>query len=95
MKTFNIGDLRGRLSTLMKHVRDGEEVLVCDRNRPVAQIVPCYLEDRSEQERRLAARGVLMPPMKQRPPSVSWPQPPGKVSDKTMRRVLREERENR
>jgi prevent-host-death family protein len=95
MKTVNISDLKARLSAHIQAVRDGEEVLVCDRNQPVARIVPCQLEDRSEQERRLVARGVLTPPLKKRPVSVSWPEPPGNVSDKTMAQVWREERESR
>jgi prevent-host-death family protein len=95
MRTVNISDLKARLSAHIQLVRDGEEVLVCDRNKPVARIVPCHLEDLSEQERRLAARGVLTPPLKRRAASVSWPKPPGRVSDKAMEQVLREERENR
>ncbi len=95
MKTVNISDLKAHLSAHIQLVRDGEEVVVCDRNQPVARIVPCHLEDRSEQEQRLVARGILAPPLKRRPPSASWPQPPGKVSDKAMARVWREERENR
>ena len=95
MRTVNISDLKAQLSAHIQLVRDGEEVLVCDRNKPVARIVPCCLEDRSEQEQRLVARGVLMPPLKKRPASVSWPEPPGNVSDKAMEQVWREERESR
>ena len=95
MKTVNISDLKAQLSSHIQLVRDGEEVLVCDRNQPVARIVPCCLDDRSEQERRLVARGVLTPPLKRRPPTVSWPQPPGNVSDEAMERLWREERDNR
>jgi prevent-host-death family protein len=95
MRTVNIGDLKARLSAHIQLVRDGEEVLVCDRNQPVARIVPCHLEDRSEQEQRLVARGVLAPPLKKRPASRSWPEPPGNVSDKAMEQVWREERERR
>jgi prevent-host-death family protein len=95
MRTVNISDLKARLSAHIQVVRDGEEVLVCDRNQPVARIVPCHLEDRSEQERRLVARGVLTPPLKKRPASRSWPEPPGNVSDKAMEQVWREERESR
>jgi hypothetical protein len=61
----------------------------------VARIVPCHLEDLSEQERRLAARGVLSPPLKRRPTTISWPEPPGNVSDEVMEQVLWEERESR
>lgn len=94
MRTVNISDLKARLSAHIQLVRDGEEVLVCDRNRPVARIVPCHLENRSEQERRLVARGVLTPPLKKRPASATWPEPPGNVSDKAMEQVWREERES-
>jgi prevent-host-death family protein len=92
MKTVNIGDLKAKLSAHIQMVRDGEEVLVCDRSKPVARIVPCNVDDRSDQERRLIARGVLVPPLKKRSPSAAWPQPPGNVSDETMEQVWREER---
>ena len=95
MKTVNISALKARLSAHIRIVRDGEEVLVYDRKRPVARIVPCHLEDHSEQEQRLVARGVLSPPLKRRPASVSWPEPPGNVPDEAMEQVWREERENR
>jgi len=95
MRTVNISDLKARLSAHMRLVRDGEEVLVCDRNQPVARIVPCPMEDRSEQERRLVARGVLTPPLKKRPVSAAWPAPPGSASDKAMEQLWREEREGR
>ncbi len=95
MRTVNISDLKARLSAHMRLVRDGEEVLVCDRNQPVARIVPCHMEDRSEQERRMVARGVLTPPLKKRPVSAAWPAPPGSVSDKAMEQLWREERESR
>lgn len=49
-------------------------------------------EDCSDQERRLIARDVLVPPLKRRSATVAWPQPPGNVSDKTMERVWSEER---
>jgi prevent-host-death family protein len=95
MRTVNISDLKAQLSAHIQLVRDGEEVLVCDRNKPVARIVPCRLEGHSEQEQRLVARGVLTPPLKKRPASVSWPQPPGNIPDEVMEQVWREERESR
>ena len=95
MRTVNISDLKAQLSAHIQLVRDGEEVLVCDRNRPVARIVPYRLADHSEQEQRLIARGVLTPPLNKRPASVSWPEPPGNISDEVMEQVWREERESR
>jgi prevent-host-death family protein len=95
MKAVNISDLKARLSAHIQLVREGEEVLVCDRNQPVARIVPCNLEGHSEQERRLVARGVLVPPLRRRPASVTWPDPPGNISDKVMEHVWQKERESR
>jgi prevent-host-death family protein len=95
MKRVNISDLKAQLGAHIQRVRDGEEVLVCDRNKPVARIVPIHLEDYSEQEQRLIARGVLTPPLKKRSPSASWPEPPGNVSDEVMERTWREERDSR
>jgi prevent-host-death family protein len=94
MRKVNISDLKARLSAHIQLVKDGEEVLVCDRNKPVARIVPCLLTDHSR-EQRLVARGVLTPPLKKGPASVSWPAPPGNVSDEVMEQLRREEREGR
>ena len=95
MKTVKIGDLKAQLSAHLRLVREGEEVLVCDRRQPVARMVPVRLEDRSAQEQRLIARGVLAPPLKRRPRSRPWPEPPGNVSDRVCQQVWREERAGR
>jgi prevent-host-death family protein len=95
MRAVNISDLKARLSAHIQLVRDGEEVLVCDRNKPVARIVPLQVEGDSEQAQRLMARGVLTPPLKKRPVSASWPQPPGKVADDVMEQLWWAERESR
>ena len=95
MRTVNIADLKARLSAYIQHVRDGEEVLVCERNQPVARIVPCRLENHDEQEKRLIARGVLTPPLKTRRRTAPWPQPPGSVSAEVMAQIWQEEREGR
>lgn len=92
MRTVNISDLKAQLSAHIQIVRDGEEVMVCDRGKPVARIVPCRVEELSEQERRLVARGVLTPPLKNRL-GRAWPEPPGNVSDEVMEKVWREERQ--
>ena len=39
-RTVKIGDLRDQLSAHLRRVRRGEEVIVMDRDRPVARIVP-------------------------------------------------------
>jgi antitoxin (DNA-binding transcriptional repressor) of toxin-antitoxin stability system len=77
MRTVNMSDLEAQLGAHIQLVRDGEEVLVCDRNKPVARIAPCHLEGTSQQDQRLIAPGVLTPPLRKRPASVSWPDSPG------------------
>ena len=93
MRTVNIAELKAHLSAHIRRVRAGEEVMICDRNQPVARLVPCQLEDYSEHEKRLIARGVLTPPLKRRRPSSSWPKPAGNIPDGVMDRIWEEERE--
>ena len=93
MRTVNIAKLKATLSQNLRRVRAGEEVLVCDRNKPVARIISCALGNESEQESRLIARGILTPPRKGKPASL--PQPPGDVSDEVMMRIWGQEREGR
>jgi prevent-host-death family protein len=95
MRTVNISDLKARLSAHLQFVRNGEEVLVCDRNKPVARIIPCPTDDEPERERRLIARGILTPPLKKQRSPVSWPNPPGNISDEVMEKLWQEEREDR
>ena len=40
MKRVMISELRNRLSEFLDHVRAGGRVLVLDRDRPVAEIIP-------------------------------------------------------
>ena len=40
MKTVMIADLKNRLSAYLREVRGGEEILVADRDTPVARLVP-------------------------------------------------------
>lgn len=59
---MNIGALKANLSAHIRRVIDGEELLACDRNGPVARIIPIVAGDWSEQEERLIRRGVLRAP---------------------------------
>ena len=62
---MKISELKANLSAHLRRVSDGEEVVVCDRNRPIARIVPLDSSEYSERELRLIAKGVLQP--RQRP----------------------------
>lgn len=93
MRTVNIAELKASLSAHIRRVRAGEEVIICDRNQPVARLVPCRLQEQSEREKQLIARGVLIPPRNKKP--VRLPKPVGNVPDGVMERIWQEEREDR
>lgn len=59
MKTVNIGTLKNQLSAYLKYVQSGEEVVVRDRNKPVARILPFRGPDLSAEEEQLVAAGIL------------------------------------
>jgi antitoxin (DNA-binding transcriptional repressor) of toxin-antitoxin stability system len=62
MRTVKIGELKAKLSAHIQYVKNGEEVLILDRNTPVARLVAVSpVEDADAQERRLIAKGVLIP----------------------------------
>lgn len=74
-----IRELRADLSRLLKRVREGEEIVVTDRGKPVARIVP--MDGRRKIDRLIAA-GLVTPAPK------PWNGPPprpvkvvGTVSD--------------
>jgi prevent-host-death family protein len=60
MKSVNIAELKNRLSLYLKEVKAGEEILVRDRDRPVARIVPLtHALDQDDELLVLAARGKI------------------------------------
>ena len=93
MKTVNIAELKSQLSAHLRIVQEGGEVVVCDRKKPIARIVPIDPAHHSEQEQRLIARGVLAPA--RRGGSGVLSKPAGKVTDTAMEQVWREERGRR
>ena len=63
MRTTNIAELKNNLSSFLADVKLGEEILISDRNKPFAKIVPLYnASDFSAEELALAAAGILRLP---------------------------------
>lgn len=98
MKTVQIGDLKNHLSAHLRDVRRGEEIIVRDRNEPVARIIPYVPESIEEQEKLLIARGILRPP--KNPPKDRqkfweefWAMPSADLDNKAAKRAILEERE--
>ena len=61
MQHASITEARNGFSSLLRHVRQGETVLITDRGRPVARLEPC-LASEDPRIARLEAEGVLSPP---------------------------------
>jgi len=57
--TVGVRELRQNLSAALARVRAGERLIVTDRNRPVAQLVP--LDDEQSRLARLVAEGRVIP----------------------------------
>jgi prevent-host-death family protein len=97
MRTAKISELKAKLSAHIEFVKNGEEVLIFDRNTPVARLVPAGpVEDYDERTRRLIAKGILTPPKSPRALGEPWPAPTGPmISNEVMEQVWREERDGR
>jgi antitoxin (DNA-binding transcriptional repressor) of toxin-antitoxin stability system len=97
MRTVKIGELKAKLSAHIQFVKNGEEVLILDRDKPVARLVSAEVGgDEDGRIKRLVAKGVLTPPKVSRKEGETWPDPPGPmISREVMEQVWREERDGR
>jgi len=96
MRSVNIADLKNNLSRYLSEVRRGEEVLVKDRNKPIARIVPLEPEEKGEAElQELIAQGSARPPRSSEAlPESFWKQPLPKA-DIDLLDLIREDRDGR
>ena len=98
MRTAKISELKAKLSAHIQYVNNGEEVLILDRNTPVARLVSAGPEEvYGERERRLIAKGILTPPRDPGNKAAFIPVPAGDrpISQAVMDQVWEEEREDR
>jgi prevent-host-death family protein len=96
MRTANIGTLKNQLSAYLRYVRNGEEVIVCDRNVPVARILP-LADDASltslkigltEEETRLASTRKIRPPKRKMDWEAFWALSRPSVSDEAVQEAI-------
>ena len=59
MRTVNIAELKNRLSAYLNRFKNGEEIIVRDRDVPFARIVPLRSEDLGADRLKLTAEGRL------------------------------------
>lgn len=93
MLTVNIAELKNNLSAYLEQVKNGEELIVKDRNRPVARLVPLMAgEDLDAEEADLVAAGLMRLPFKEKSNDfLALPAPRVKIED--IQAVIRAERD--
>jgi prevent-host-death family protein len=92
MRSVNIAELKNSLSAYLRLVRDGEEVVIRDRNRAIARIVPIEAAGDEEEERRLVAAGLLR--LGEGPIEDSfWDLPAPRVAGDKVQQALQEDRD--
>jgi prevent-host-death family protein len=89
MRSVNIGTLKNQLSSYLRYVQKGEEIVVHDRDKPVARIIPFRAPSVSEEEAYLASIGVLKLPEQEMDWEAFWKLPRPTVSDKAAREAIR------
>jgi len=62
MRSVNVAELKNQLSKYLTFAKSGEEVVIRDRNLPVAKLVPFSAEAASEEELLLVAAGRMRLP---------------------------------
>jgi prevent-host-death family protein len=92
MRTVNIGELKNQLSAYLQYVRNGEEVVVKDRNMPVARILPITADALAEHEAQLVASGVITLPVEKMRWDEIFSEPGEDVSEEVLAEAVRESR---
>ncbi len=62
MRSVNVAELKNRLSKYLRFAKGGEEIVIRDRNLPVAKLVPFSTDEGSEEELLLVAAGKMRLP---------------------------------
>jgi antitoxin (DNA-binding transcriptional repressor) of toxin-antitoxin stability system len=95
MRTVNIGVLKNQLSAYLQLVRKGEEVVVRDRNKPIARILPFTAAEVADADFDLeahAAHLIATGQMKEAEQEMDWEAfwalPAGNVSDEAVKEAI-------
>ena len=92
MKTVNIAELKNRLSSYLNEVRAGEEIVVRDREVPIARIIPLPAAGSEEVRRKLAAAGRVRLGDGKPLGREFWKMPAPKITAGDAQRLVDEER---
>jgi prevent-host-death family protein len=93
MQTVNIADLKANLSAYLEIVRHGGELIIKDRNRPIARLIPLAAgTDLDVEEESLVAAGLLRLPTAALPRDF-WKMPAPTVPMEVLLATIRAERD--
>jgi prevent-host-death family protein len=96
MKRISIGILKARLSEYLDAVRAGEEVIVTDRGKPVARLLPVGGSDQAKSRMVELVRAGLARPPRERLGKDFWKLPrPKDPEGKVLAALLEERAESR
>ena len=96
MRSVNVAKLKDQLSKYLTFAKDGEEVVIRDRNLPVAKLVPFSAEGVDDQELTLVAAGKLRLPQAQLDVKKLLKIPTGTVKgSKAIQAIVSERKEER
>jgi prevent-host-death family protein len=94
VRSVNVAELKNRLSKYLTFVRGGEEVVIRDRNLPVAKLVPFSGEGADDRELILVAAGKMRLPKARLSVKNLLKMPTGSVAgNKAIRAVLADREE--
>ncbi len=91
-----MSELKTSLSEFLLGVKSGEEVLITERGRPIARIVPAIeAETGGDRKKRLIRAGILRAGSARLSPDLLKPSPVSDPEGKTLRGLLEERRSGR
>ena len=93
MKSVNVAELRNRLSAYLSFAKNGEEIVIRDRNLPIAKLIPFPAGDASEDEILLVAAGKMRLPKSPLDASAFWKISTGSVPSSRAVDALLKDRE--
>ncbi len=93
MQTTSITELKNSLSAYLRNVKAGEEVLITDRGRPIARIVPISPSDSIEERMDDLERRGLLKRGTGKLPEDFWEMPRPKDPEGSVRRAISQDRE--
>ena len=95
MRSVNVAKLKNQLSKYLTFAKGGEEVVIRDRNLPVAKLVPFSAQGAGDDELRLVAAGKMRLPQARLDVRGLMRMPTGRVAGNKAIRAVLADREDR